>query len=836
VLALREFRSAARGLADLLNYAAVVDDGVILNKDGSLLAGWSYRGEDLDSASAVELEALSARVNAVFARRGSGWMLHVDALRSPARGYPAAGAFQDRTTLLIDQERRATYEAEGSHYESRYVLIVTYLPPVDAEHAVTSFFVDGERPRGSAHAASQALETFGATLVEIEDNLSATMRLRRLRAERVVDRFGGAHIQDELLRHLVVCLTGDDHPVNLPPVPMYLDAILGAQDFYGGLRPRIGRRHIRTIAITGFPAESYPGILDFLNRMPLCYRWSTRFILLDAPAAHRQINRYRSRWWQKRKSLRNLLREHSGSAATHVDADADAMAADAVAAVAEASSGTVKFGYYTTVIVLMDEEESAVDAAARSVLKAINHAGFVARLEDVNAVEAFLGSLPGHGYPNVRRPLLHTLNLADLLPLTSIWPGLDQQPCPFYPPQSPPLAYAATTGATPFRLNLHVGDVGHSLIVGPTGSGKSTLLAFLLAQHLRYPDAQVFAFDKGYSLYVLCSASGGAYYEIGVDSGPTFMPLAGIDTPHERHWAQEWLETLVTLQGITATPTHRRALHRALELLCGSPSRTLTDLVNTVQDQTLRDALTPYTLAGPLGRLLDADEDGLGDDTFAVFELDHIASLGEKNLVPVLLYLFHRIERRLAVGRPTLIALGEAWLALSHTLFREKIREWLKTLRKTNGAAILETQSISDITNSQIRDVIIESCPTKIFLPNAEARTEHAAGAYEALGLSQRQIELVAHAVPKRHYYYTSPLGRRLFELGLGPVALSFLGAASREDLAAARLLIARYPETWPAEWLRRRGLSEAADRWMNLSPPAPLVSAAPLSLEEPTS
>lgn len=820
MLALREFRSAAKGLPDLLNYAAVVDDGVVLNKDGSLTAAWSYRGDDLDSASSAELAALSARMNAAFARRGSGWMLHVDALRAEARGYPDAGAFPDRTTLLIDRERRAAYQTESAHYESRYVLSVTYLPPIDAEHAIATFFVDGEQARPAGRSASRALESFSGALVEIEDNLSAALRLQRLRGRRVTDRFGRVHVEDDLLRHLAICLTGEGHQVNLPPVPMYLDAVLGAQDFFGGLRPRIGRRHIRPIALAGFPAESYPGILDFLNGLPLSYRWSTRFILLDTPAAQHQINRYRARWWQKRKSLRNLIREHTGSAATHVDADADAMATDAVDALAEASSGVVKFGYYTSVVVLMDENIELVDAAARDVLKAINHAGFAARLEDVNAVEAFLGTLPGHGYPNVRRPLLHTLNLADLLPITSIWPGLAQQPCPFYPPESPPLAYAATTGATPFRLNLHVGDVGHTLIVGPTGSGKSTLLAFLLAQQFRYPDAHVFAFDKGYSLFALCAASGGSYYEIGADGGPAFTPLAQIHEPSELRWAHEWLETLVTLQGVTVTPVHRRALHRALELLASAPSRTLTDLVNTVQDQVLRDALTPYTLAGPLGRLLDAEHDDLDDNVFQVFELDHVATLGEKNFVPVLLYLFHRVQRRLARGKPALVALGEAWLALSHPLFREKIREWLKTLRKSNGTAILETQSISDITGSPIRDVIIESCLTKIFLPNTEAQTEHAAGAYQALGLSQRQIELIKHAVPKRHYYYSSPLGKRLFELGLGPVALSFLGAGSREDLSAMRALMARFPQTWPAEWLRRRGLPDAAAEWTELSPP----------------
>jgi type IV secretion system protein VirB4 len=103
--------------------------------------------------------------------------------------------------------------------------------------------------------------------------------------------------------------------------------------------------------------------------------------------------------------------------------------------------------------------------------------GFRARLETLNAVEAYLGSLPGHHYPNIRRPLLHTLNLADLLPTTAIWAGLEHNPNPLYPEKSPPWCFAATTGATPFRINLHVDDLGHTLLLGKSGAGKSTALA-----------------------------------------------------------------------------------------------------------------------------------------------------------------------------------------------------------------------------------------------------------------------------------------------------------------------------------------------------------------------
>jgi len=829
MLRLREFRSRAKGLPDLLNYAALVDEGIVLNKDGSLMAAWEYRGEDLDSAGPLELGAVSARVNKAFLRRGSGWMIHVDAVRVPTNTYPEAGSFRDRTTALIDAERRAQYRAEGAHFETAFVMTVTYLPPADVEGKVQNFLVEGDGKKPSADAPlNRALENFRVGVRDIEDQLSSALHLRRLGSQTYRDAAGVEHQRDELLAHLNHCITGVPQPLNVPAVPMYLDAVLGGKDFYGGLAPRIGERHIRCIAFTGFPASSFPGILDGLNRLPLTYRWSNRFIFLDDGVAAKQLDKYRKKWFQKRKSLANLLREQSGGQATHVDGDADRMAADAIGALSELSSGIVKFGYYTGVLVLMEEDPERADLLARDVVKLVNHSGFTARVESVNAIEAYLGTLPGHGYPNVRRPLMHTLNLADFLPLTSVWSGLPSNPSPFYPAGSPPLAYAATSGATPFRLNLHVGDVGHTLILGPTGSGKSTLLGFLMASHFRYPNAQIFTFDIGNSAFGLCHATGGDHYEIaGEQSDLAFYPLADIESPSERAWAADWLETLFALQGVTVSPAYRKDIHRALELLATSPKRTMTDFAHTLSEPELRGAIAHYTLSGSMGALLDSDRDGLRDNVFSVFEMQHLMALGEKNAVPVLLYLFHQIEKRLH-GEPTLLVLDEAWLMLNSPIFRDKIREWLKTMRKSNAAVVFATQSISDVMRSEIRDVVVESCPTKIFLPNLESQTEFSAQAYGAMGLTERQIEMLSQLVPKRQYLYMSPLGRRVFELGLGPVALSFVGAGGRDDIATMRKLIAQTPQTWPAQWLSARGQTEWANAWMRLGVPneAPAASA----------
>src|SRR5213078_987835 len=794
------------GLADLLSYAALVDEGIGLLKDGGFLAAWTYTGPDLESASYEELAVLSSQMNAALVRLGNGWMLHVDAIRRPSVGYPEGGAFPDPTTRLIDDERRERYTAEGTHFESAYYLALTYRPPAEIENRVSALFLEGDGDRRQGW--SQVLDIFRKTVTSLEDALSSRLTLVRLDSAA-------------LLTYLHTCITGLRHQVRVPTIPMYLDAVIATQDLVGGFRPRIGDRHLRVLAVMGFPMDSVPEILGFLNRLPVEYRWSTRFIFLDPASAERALRVYRRNWFQKRHGLMGLLKESFNfGTVTFANKDAVAMAQDADDAVGEASANVVRFGYFTCNVLLFDGDLERLEATAREVVKQLQHHGFGARLEEVNALEAYLGALPGHGYQNVRKPLLHTLNLADLLPLTSIWPGLEQHPCPFYPPGSPSLCYAATAEATPFRLNLHVSDVGHTLILGPTGSGKSTLVGLLIAQFFRYPAAQVFLFDKDYSSHILAHACGAEYYDILGDSESplSFYPLATLDTLADRVWAQEWLEVLLALQGVHATPVQRKALYRALELLTVSPSRTLTDLVNTLQDHQLRDGLNHYTLAGGLGGLLDAKDDSLGAGRFQVFEIGHLMNLGEKNLVPILLYLFHRVERRLREGRPSLLIIEEAWITALNSLFGQKVEEWLRTLRKKNTAVIFVSQSLADVVGSIRRDLILESCPTKIFLPNPEAENEQVRRLYQSIGLNSRQIQMLATAIPKRQYYYTSPLGRRLISLGLGPVALSFVGMAGREAIVSVDGLMATHGSRWPAEWLHARGLAGAAEAWRRLN------------------
>ena len=138
---------------------------------------------------------------------------------------------------------------------------------------------------------------------------------------------------------------------------------------------------------------------------------------------------------------------------------------------------------------------------------------------------------------------------------------------------------------------------------------------------------------------------------------------------------------------------------------------------------------------------------------------------------------------------------------------------WLKTLRRKNASVLFSTQSLADITRSPVAPAVIESCLSRIFLPNARAIEPESRDAYERLGLNARQIETIARAVPKRDYWFQSASGCRLFELALGPVALAFCGASRAEDLAEIDRLIGEVGQAaFPPTWLRRKQLGWAAD------------------------
>jgi type IV secretion system protein TrbE len=560
---------------------------------------------------------------------------------------------------------------------------------------------------------------------------------------------------------------------------------------------------------------TYPGILDDLNRLAFPYRWSTRAIALDKTDATKILTRIRRQWFAKRKSVMAILKEVMTNEATMLlDTDANNKALDADAALQELGSDLIGQAYVTTTVTVWDDDVRAAEEKLRLVEKVIQGRDFTCIAESVNAVEAWLGSLPGHVYANVRQPPVSTLNLAHMIPLSAVWAGPERNEHL----DGPPLLFAKTEGATPFRLSLHVGDVGHTLVVGPTGAGKSVLLALIALQFRRYPSSQIFAFDFGGSIRAAALAMGGDWHDLGgalsddAIEPVALQPLAAIPDPAELTWAAEWVAAILAREGVTVTPEAKEHLWSALTSLASAPAveRTLTGLSVLLQSGTLRRALQPYCVGGPWGRLLDGEAEHLGEADVAAFETEGL--IGTAAAPAVLAYLFHRVERRLD-GQPTLLIVDEGWLALDDPTFGAQLREWLKTLRKKNASVVFATQSLADIETSAIAAAIVESCLTRLFLPNERAIEPQITSIYRRFGLNDRQIEIIARAIPKRDYYCQSRRGNRLFELGLGDMALAFTAASSKSDQTAiARILAEHGRDGFAAGWLRHKRLDWATD------------------------
>jgi type IV secretion system protein VirB4 len=464
----KEFKDLRRGrdrrlsLADQLNYAFPVDDCTIAMKDGAFLSAFECMGLDLNSASTEELDAHRAQANRALARLDDGFMYNVDLIRYPSVDYPAR-VFLDPVSATVDKEREVQHSREERHFETRCVLTITYRPPPDAQTRVAGLFISGTPQR--SHWRRQ-LAWFKQKLREFEDAISPVWKLTLLE-------------MDALLSHLGTCINGRLCELRTPSITTHLDAVIGNQDLVAGFRPRIGRRHIRIVALSGFPPFSFAEMVAFLTELPICYRYSVRGIPVGPRTAINHLTVYRRNWFQKRLGLRGIISEHfgSGAGAAFQNQHALRMASDADDAIAEAEGGAVRYCYVTPKVIITEDDSDAADENAQLVFKVCQNIGFDPRVESINVVEAWLGSLPGHGWYDVRRPLVTTQNLADILPLTSIWPGLAFNPCPYYPQNTPSLCYGVTSGSTPFRFNLHVADTATPASTVPREAAKASLLA-----------------------------------------------------------------------------------------------------------------------------------------------------------------------------------------------------------------------------------------------------------------------------------------------------------------------------------------------------------------------
>jgi type IV secretion system protein TrbE len=531
-------------------------------------------------------------------------------------------------------------------------------------------------------------------------------------------------------------------------------------------------------------------------------RFSLRWIPLDAVTTQRHGNQVRGQWARRRHGLMQIIMAAMNMPRARGNRHADEMVADAEEVIAKAAAGA-PFGFLTVRVLIYDEDAGRADRRARELVRRLQNSGIGARVEDVNAVETVKGAQPGNGWSDVSGPLMSGINLAHLALASGPWPGTPTIDSPYFPADTPAPLVCCSSGHAPFWLPPHSGGgVLHQLIVGPTGAGKSVLLAIMAMAWTGLKSARVRWLDLDYSSFVAAQALEADYRELGNEGTPALLPLEHAGESEEDEFLLAFFTRLFARWQMALSAEQQEELSRAIEIGAGEGLRRMRFLAGLIQDLVLRRILNQYTTAGPWGHIFDGAKNRAGNPQVRVYETRGLTALGERAAAPALEWLLHEIERE-CTGEPMLIFVDEAWRLLNDPVSAEWFYGALRTLRKRNAGIVMATQSITEIASSPYCNLLLESCPAKIFLPNPEARGEHVRDSYLKLGLTQRQVEIIARAVPRSQYYYTSPLGCRLFNLDLAPIALALCGSTGHPELRRARELLARgsgfLEDGWPS-------------------------------------
>lgn len=783
---LKEYSEEKGKLSSYVPWICLIDKGVVLNKNGTLQKTLKYRGYDLDSSTVYELKNINAKLNDVIKRLGQGWSLNVEARRKRCTDYIEA----ENEILAIDiieKERKLNF-LENEHFESEYYLTIVQLIPTDNSKKVGEIFLEYAK---KSEILDKTLENFNKEFKKIL-NLFKEIFLEVTELD-----------DEETYTYLHSCVSTKTDKVVVPEIPYAMANYLCDSDLVGGLKPKLRGKEIRCISIQGFPNYTVPGFFDVLNRLNIPYRWITRFLMLSKLEALSKMERkYKNIFSQRLSLFQRVYAELTGEKEENsrkLNEDALNKANEVRTQIALTMGDYVSQGFYTCTLIVDGDSVDEVEERVDIISKTINNMGFITIEESINSVEAFLGSIPGNITNNIRMPILNTITLSHLLPVSSVWGGDSWNKHL----NAPPLIYTKTKGSTPFRFNIHIEDIGHSAIVGPTGYGKSVLLGLIASSFMKYKDSRVYFFDKDASSRVLTYAVGGEFHDLGNDE-LSFQPLANIEIVAEKEWAYGWILEILEQENVKVSPTQKEKIWKALDNLAKTPIelRTISNFYTSVNDREIKEALIPYKIGGALGKYFDSDKDTLNFSRWQVFEMNQVIN-NKKGITPLLSYIFRRIENSLD-GSPCIIILDECWMFFDSPIFAAKIREWLKVLRKKNCSVIFATQELGDILNSKLFTTVLDACQTKVFLPNPNAFADNYIPIYEKFGLNKTEIEIISKATKKKEYYYKSTKGSRLFELDLKEKTLNLIASSdlAKQNKAKELKEIYRDANDFTREWL----------------------------------
>ena len=530
---------------------------------------------------------------------------------------------------------------------------------------------------------------------------------------------------------------------------------------------RIGSRCVTALSMKEPPARTYAHMLSELLRIPCefvaCLEWQR----LPAEKVRRDIHSRRRHFFNKRVSLVNYVSADTQADETLVDDSAGATVKQLGEALIEIETNGHFFGSASMTLLLHAASRETLRRGSAEAIKALAVHDGVLIEESYNLLNAWLAIVPGNTSHNLRRLALLETNLADLSFAFS--PDLGDEVCPHLGTHA--LAVFETPDQTPYFFNLHVNDVGHTVVLGSTGSGKSFLLNFLITQLQQY-DPRVVVLDLGHSYRKLATLLQGAYVELGVRRQAVTINPFDIESPtsEQIHFLHAFVRVLIEGDDrYCLSNSEDREVYEAIEniFVLERPQRRLFTLASLVP-RAIGARLHKWVEGGRYANVFDNARDTLSVDRLQVFDFEAMRSYPAV-LEPLLFYVLHRVSTTVqSADEPGLkvCVLDEAWRLIQHPAIRSYVQEALKTWRKKNGAMVLASQTLDDFASAELLRTVIESCPTRMLLANPSLNAEQYR---DLLQLNGMELEVLANVIPKRQMLLKRENASKVLDLNVDP-------------------------------------------------------------------
>jgi type IV secretion system protein TrbE len=740
-------------LNDYINLYGFWNETTFLTKSGDVGMVLHVQGVDYESLDSAEQQYAVKRLESALKAFGPGFHIYQYLFKSNRPEIPFA-SYEDAVVKAAVEQRRQFFESKR---ESLYRIEIFYVVLVEGARskqgigtAIGRIFSDPAGAIGELRAqfTNNSMKTLLRTQIEADvDRLDQRVRtftrqLVDLVQIAVLNQQGQFTFMRRLLNYEAWRIAGRPQSTQFLDYQVVNSNIEAERDHL-----KVGEHHVRVLTMKEAITETRPLVLDSLLKIPANFMVCTEWTPLPADKARKEVNKRRRHFNMSKTGFVSQIANDATKTNTRdvlVDeskqADIDNLG-DCLRALGEGQS----LGDFSLSIVLYGDSKAQVDQLVGEFVSVFTNADGNLFTETYNQLNAYFAMVPGNYALNLRKLYLLNSNYADLSFLFTILPGETRNAHL----GTEYLAVLETDNSTPYFLNLHNGEVAHTLILGMTGSGKSYFCNFLLQNAQKY-NPLTFIFDIGASFQSLTTIFGGSYLNVGQDARDfTINPFSLTPTKENKQFLFSFFRVLIeeNEQRCRLDFKEERKLWDAVERIYAlePEQRTVSSFSNIIGE--LKERLHRWTKDGQHG-LFDNAEDTL---SFSRFQTFNFAGWGDAPdvLEPLLFYVLHRASneitdpRKLAMFK--MFLLDEAWLFIKNETIRGYIVSAQKTWRKHNAAMILATQSIKELEESGMLQIVSESCPTKIFLANPEMDRELYR---EAFHLNDTELELIAGLVP----------------------------------------------------------------------------------------